>query len=454
MKKIIFLISCTWVCTGILLGSCSNSFLDIEPNKKIVVPSTLEDVRSLLNNNSRMNMNYIGTQEVITDDYFLTDDGYNAVAAMTTGLSYVWETDVLLSELNDWSVSYTNVFYCNVALETLERVKKEGHVDDVGELSNLRGQALFFRSLNFYSLMQLFAKPFKMGSPGTDPGIVLKLSADINEKMKRATVKDCYDRILADLIEASQLLSKKQKYKTLPDQCAAHALLARIYLSIADYGKAMEYAQKALAMSDGLMDYNDFSAETMYPIPRFNKEVIFHCTTFDQPKSLSRVSPDLYGMYTTSDLRRSLLYSVNAQPLTFSFKGSYDGDLGYFVGLATDELYLIIAECYARTEEQEKAADMLNRLLKNRWNNTGEFIRVEPSGNLLNIILDERRRELPFRGVRWSDLRRYVLEGRSVKDLTRTIKGKTYELKPERISSYVLKIPYQVIINNGMEQNE
>ncbi|WP_454880712.1 RagB/SusD family nutrient uptake outer membrane protein [Sphingobacterium detergens] len=452
MKKMIYLITYTLMCIVIFMGSCSDSFLDMEPNKKIVVPSTLEDVRSLLNNNSRMNMNYSGTQEVITDDYFLTDDGYGAVSAMTTGLSYIWETDVLLSELNDWSVAYANVFYCNVALETLEFIKRDE--TDIAEWNNLRGQALFFRSLNFYNLMQLFAKPFKMGAAGTDPGIVLKLSADINERMKRATVKECYGQILDDLAEAGQLLSKKQKYKTLPDQCAAYALLARISLSIADYGNAMEHAGKALSMTEGLMDYNELSPASLYPFPRFNEEVIFHCTTFDQPKSLSRVSPDLYTMYATSDLRRSLLYDVSTAPLAFSFKGSYDGDLGYFVGLATDELFLIIAECYARSNELEKATNMLNDLLKKRWDNSKEFIPIENKGNILDIILDERRKELPFRGVRWSDLRRYVLEGRSVGNIVRTIKDKTYELKPERISSYVLKIPYQVIVNNGMEQNE
>ncbi|WP_286863378.1 MULTISPECIES: RagB/SusD family nutrient uptake outer membrane protein [Sphingobacterium] len=452
MKKIFFLITCTLVCIVIFMGSCSDSFLDMEPNKKIVVPSTLEDVRSLLNNNSRMNMNYTGTQEVITDDYFLTDDGYGVVATMTTGLSYIWETDVLISEINDWSVSYANVFYCNVALETLELIKKDE--TDIGEWNNLKGQALFFRSLNFYSLIQLFAKPFRVGAEGTDPGIVLKLSADINEKVKRATVKECYDQILADLTEASQLLSKNQKYKTLPDECAAHALLARIYLSIADYRNAMDHAQKALGMTEGLMDYNELSSASLYPFDRFNQEVIFHCTTFDQPKSLSRVSPDLYAMYASSDLRRSLLYDVSTAPLAFSFKGSYDGDLGYFVGMAADELCLIIAECYARSNELEKATYMLNDLLKKRWDNSMEFIPIENRGNILDLILDERRKELPFRGVRWSDLRRYVLEGRSIGKIVRTIKGKTYELKPERISSYVLKIPYQVIINNGMEQNE
>jgi len=97
---------------------------------------------------------------------------------------------------------------------------------------------------------------------------------------------------------------------------------------------------------------------------------------------------------------------------------------------------------------------MLNDLLKKRWDNSKEFIPIENKGNILDLILDERRKELPFRGVRWSDLRRYVLEGRPVKNIVRTIKDKTYELKPERISSYVLKIPYQVIMNNGMEQNE
>ncbi|HIX53859.1 MAG TPA: hypothetical protein H9853_02435, partial [Candidatus Sphingobacterium stercoripullorum] len=63
-----------------LMGvSCNSSYLDVIPNKKIVVPQTLKDVRALLNNTSMLNGRYPGIPEVLADDYYLTDDSYDIV---------------------------------------------------------------------------------------------------------------------------------------------------------------------------------------------------------------------------------------------------------------------------------------------------------------------------------------------------------------------------------------
>jgi hypothetical protein len=49
---------------------------------------------------------------------------------------------------------------------------------------------------------------------------------------------------------------------------------------------------------------------------------------------------------------------------------------------------------------------------------------------LLVKIKEERRKELLFRGIRWSDIRRYnVLDKDNIK-IVRTLDGKVFELKP------------------------
>ena len=55
------------------------------------------------------------------------------------------------------------------------------------------------------------------------------------------------------------------------------------------------------------------------------------------------------------------------------FKGSYNGTLFAFTGLATDEIFLVRAECRARTGDINGAMDDLNRLLQQRWK-TGTFV--------------------------------------------------------------------------------
>lgn len=64
----------------------------------------------------------------------------------------------------------------------------------------------------------------------------------------------------------------------------------------------------------------------------------------------------------------------------------------------------------------------------------------------LELILNERRKELPFRGLRWSDLRRLNKEGYNI-TLQRKL-DKNYILPPND-RRYVLPIPHTVLNLNG-----
>src|SRR5690606_21692174 len=109
----------------------------------------------------------------------------------------------------------------------------------------------------------------------------------------------------------------------------------------------------------------------------------------------------------------------------------YAGSLVYFSGIATDEIYLIKAECLARLGQGQAALDVLNELMINRWKES-EFqpLNEEGAENVLRLILEERRKELVFRGLRWSDLRRLNKDQRFRKTLIREIDGKQHELPP------------------------
>ncbi|MEN5380806.1 RagB/SusD family nutrient uptake outer membrane protein, partial [Sphingobacterium kitahiroshimense] len=96
----------------------------------------------------------------------------------------------------------------------------------------------------------------------------------------------------------------------------------------------------------------------------------------------------------------------------------------------------------------------LNFLLKNRWtkdlyvdfNATDETV-------ILQKILMERRKELVFRGIRWSDLKRLNTEGKFPTTLKRVIDGQEYELEPGSLK-YALLIPQDVIELGKLEQNK
>jgi hypothetical protein len=88
----------------------------------------------------------------------------------------------------------------------------------------------------------------------------------------------------------------------------------------------------------------------------------------------------------------------------------------------------------------------------NRWKN-GTFVPFK-AGNqqeALKIILKARRKELLFRMLRFTDIKRLNKEGANIIQ-KRIIKGQTYILKPDD-PYYALPIPEKVIQYTGMKQN-
>jgi hypothetical protein len=71
----------------------------------------------------------------------------------------------------------------------------------------------------------------------------------------------------------------------------------------------------------------------------------------------------------------------------------------------------------------------------------------------LKIILEERRKELVTRGLRWSDLRRLNMDPRFQVTLERTYNGEIYQLLPDD-KRYTFPIPQDEIDRSGLEQND
>jgi hypothetical protein len=156
--------------------------------------------------------------------------------------------------------------------------------------------------------------------------------------------------------------------------------------------------------------------------------------------------------YDQNDLRLTYFFRPASSGTGLYFRGSYDSNNDYS-GIATDEIYLIRAECSARAGNLQPALSDLNALLKNRYV-TGQFVPLTLTNEdaLLRRILLEREKELFFRGLRWTDLRRLNKEAEFMKTVTHVINGVTYTLPPND-KRYALPIPDQEIQLTGIPQN-
>jgi hypothetical protein len=205
------------------------------------------------------------------------------------------------------------------------------------------------------------------------------------------------------------------------------------------------------------MDYNQISTTARQPFTLINDEMLYQCylVSNDPAFYLFRsqgysIDTLLYRSYNNNDLRKSIFFSINGTYI--NKKGGYGGSRISENSMATDELYLTRAECYARSGNNDKALNDLNTLLFKRYI-TGTYVPfANLSGtNLLNTILTERRKELVSRGLRWNDIRRLNKEGYNI-TLTRNLNGKVYTLPPND-PRYALPIPPDVITLSGIHQN-
>ena len=376
----------------------------------------------------------------------------SSASTLKDALTYEWDKDVT-SSVENWQGPYQGpIYYANVVLDVLPNIDID--TDNQVLCNNVKGSALFYRAFAFHQLAQIYCRPYS-SSASIDLGIVLKASSDIHEPIKRSTVQETYDRVIADLKTAAELLPITTLVSTRPNKAAAYGALARTYLSMSDYSNAGHYADLSLQQNSSLMDYNTVTGL----FQRFNIETLY----FNGPltgnllsSSRAKVDSNLYNSYNINDLRKTKYFKANtgANVGTYVFNGSYLGISSLlFDGITTDEMYLIRAECNARAGNKDAAMSDLNALMVKRWKNNGTwapFTAID-ANDAKNKILVERRKELLFRCLRWSDIRRLNMEGANI-TLTRILNGVSYTLPPNDLRS-VLLIPQEEINLSGIQQN-
>ncbi len=435
------------------MTSCAEEWLDIKQDKSIVVPQSLADLRALLDNSPELNFACTPMLGIISaDNFYLDDEDWNSLSYAEEKNAYIWNEDVYQGNTSySYNNPYKAILLANIALEGLENIAPSNQQQQ--DWNNIRGSALYYRSWMFYQLAQLYTKQYNATTAETDLGIALRLESDVNLPSTRSSVQKTYDQIIRDTRESLELLPQTPIVKTRPGQAAANGLLAKVFLQMGRYEEALMYASATLELQNQLIEYNELDTTATYPFTQMNEEVVFQSTTypfFEVFNSLG-ITDEVYGSYDEFDLRKKLFFWQNGDKI--AFKGTYDGSVQQFNGIAIDEIYLIKAESEVRLGQLNESTNTLNQLLQTRWVE-GKYTPVSAleERELLEIILLERRKSLLFRGIRWSDLKRLNQEPEWAVTLERTVQGTNYTLSPES-NKYVFPIPDDVIALSGMQQN-
>lgn len=459
------------------LCGCGKDFLEVKQLKSLQVPHTIADFQAILDYNFQPGNTAHTLGANGSDEFIITEARWTQLATESFAYLrdvYVWskQINMLQYEQNDdWNRAYVYIFYANHALSGISNIQPAAA--EQAAWNNVKGSALFFRAFHYYCLAQQYAFPYIKNADNPN-GLPLRLEPDVTLAVQRASVHATYEQILKDVLESAELLPAETKRTNFirPGKVAAYALAAKIYLHMEEYEMAAQYASLCLALRGQLIDFKTIGAED--PVNRYeyafaadygvtNPEVLYYSVSdnsYDAAlnvmfKNSSELAPSLVALYEPGDLRYSVYFRpyVDVDEYRFLvFKGSY-ATYAYFSGLAVDEMYLLRAECYARTNKITEALKDLNLLLENRIDHA-HYIPVTETDpeKLLKRIFLERRKEMVFRGIRWEDLRRLNKEPRFAQTLVREIGGQRYELPPGD-PRYTWPIPMSEVDAGKLSQN-
>lgn len=163
-----------------------------------------------------------------------------------------------------WTYAYYNIAWCNNIINNLGNATGANQQD----INNLKAEALFMRALCHFDLVITYAQPYSVAPESMGVPVVLVTE---NGSPARNTVKEVFDQVVADLLEAEGLISDNFKRDGVSDNAAVasksaiQALLSRVYLYMENWQAAADYATKVInsgkyALQSGDDYVNMFSA--------------------------------------------------------------------------------------------------------------------------------------------------------------------------------------------------
>jgi tetratricopeptide (TPR) repeat protein len=448
------------------LISCDN-YLDVKPKGKRII-KTIRDYDRLLYKGHHGSILSTADSDVL----FLTADDWVSSTEMTEGIGtksygnirpklYKWDKDLFVQnpEQVSWNTSYKHIYVYNLVINEIKKAVSLGKYTEV-DRKRIEAEGYVGRAYEYWLLVNTFAKQYSKTTAANDPGVpIITIANAKGETPKRSSVKEVYDFIIKDISAYLQYLPEKQISRFRVSKGTAYAYLARFYLQMGDYKKALTNASLAIAIKDEISDYTidgdmqAYKIEEAY-ISKHFQSVGPSVAISDEVEALLDKKNDARFKHMLSGEEIGL-YDHVTEDIIFP-KSLYALESGVKAELShapsVPEMYLIRAECNARSGDIDAVATDINTLRKKRLFNY-KAINFSNKKESLKFVLDERRRELFFMGLRLFDLKRLNLEAEFAKSVTHTLGKFDYTLKAGS-NNLILPIPYEVIsCNINMKRN-
>jgi len=356
-------------------------------------------------------------------------------------------------------------------------------VDDLNDASNseknqIKAEALSIRAYTHFLLALVYAQNYSFTANASHLGIVYNRTTLTESGVtfpSRETLDNTYNLIIEDIQQALSLYTTQSALdgalQTFFNQNNTKAILARVYLNKNDWQNAFNTAVEVINTSGiTLTSQENYLSEwenSVVPMTEILLQLSVRRDSggeaggslsqhfgFQTPTSYGNyvATTDLLNLYESFDIRSQMFIE---QTLATNISGELENVNYYFTRKFQDtppypavrlsEMFLIAAEAAYNLNRTDDALNYLNEI-RGRANAS----LINSTANLLDDILNERRRELAFEGHYFFDL------GRNQRSVTRNDGCLAIVCNLNYPSpKYVLPIPQQNInLNSNLQQNE
>ena len=451
------------------LSSC-DSYIDITPKGAVTVDSAYQYYELVAN---PMRTYYPSSFALLSDDAWAKESNILGSENLTAdGINFTFNESAnrtLLSDNNLYENMYSNILRSNLIIDNIDEAEGSAEVKTLA-----KAEARTFRAWDHFLAVNTFAKAYDPATAAHDGGVCIMEHYDLEATPAKSTVAEVYDFIIRDLEESVDKLQEKPLNIYHPNKAYGYALLAQVYLFHRDWEKARDAALQSLALNASLADYTAINkAGGVARYKNYNRdnnpEVLSYmwlasCWTAEEATyyRYGLISPELKSLFEADDLRYSLFLRDTGNSIVSYFDAGSGAAIWtpattterftyMAVGMRTAEVYLMLAEAYARLGDLSSATDYVNRLRQKRINSANPGIATPSTQKeMMDQIILERRKELLFGFHRFFDLKRFNLEPEYAKTVTREFPvvnvsaehpKRTYTLKPDS-RLYIIPFPH------------
>ena len=382
-------------------------------------------------------------------------DLVHAINGYTNTYGNIWRWDILAtnSEITSvYAALYQVIARANYLLEYAPRVEATLTEEaDFEHFNQICGEAYFARAMAYSELIKLYCKSYESKEEAEEElGVVLVTKYNTDEPMIRSSLQKSYERVIEDLDLAARLMEVSSSVPmsglfSSPyfNEYTAYALRARVALYMKDYDAAIDYSTRVI--DSGYYILSSTTAMVTSELSHFAymwqyddaTEIIWKVgfTPTSYGGALGRIfcnydystlKPDyvpsewVLNLYNEADLRASTYFQSyqtgHSHGLTWPLLMKYFGNMDFFSQqilhtsmpkpLRLAEQYLIRAEAYAMKGNYSSAGNDLGELLAARYASFSGSVTLTEA-NAMQLIEEERIKELYMEGFRLMDLKRW-----------------------------------------------